>query len=95
MDGCALECTGCHRSSGSNDDKGHACPDEFSVGPLNSETQIKVKNRYLCYGNTGVIYNFAKEVHLSLESVFGLSVNTCLVYLISSDALKLVSGGKS
>ena len=44
---------------------------------------------------TGVIHDFAKVVHLSLESVFGLSVSTCLVNLISSDALKLVSGGKS
>ena len=73
MDRFALEHTCHHTGGGTNDDEGHTCPDKPSIGPLNSETEVKAEDRYLCHGNTNVIGELAKVVQLLLQSAFDIS----------------------
>ena len=71
MDGSALERTGQHRGSGTDDDKCHASPNKSSKVLFHGETEVEVEDRYLCHCYAYVIYQFAKVVQLLLDSVHG------------------------
>ncbi len=92
VDGSALEHAGQDGAGGTNDDEDHASPDNPAEGLLDSKTEVEGEYCYLRHCYADVVYDFAKVIELLLELVLSM---LSLVGFTSSEALKLVSGGKS
>ena len=90
----ALEDTGAYRSDGSSGHDSYAYPDEPSKTLLHSDTEVKVRNRHLRYRYTKIKDGLA-GVQLPSTSVKYMSCSRIECVFTSSDALKLLSCGKS